>query len=160
MRSIFPATIDGDLLKLIHLSNSFRMVGVAKPLRVGDVCYSEARIASVTNIDAGKVVKVKGHVYRTDAPVVEVVSAFLYRDRLTVYENTFEITEEPDYLADLLDDAAVGVLQSKECFEWDHLCHFKLELRSFSVCNRRSLTQIKHHIEMCLHQATYSSAIN
>jgi hypothetical protein len=56
---------------------------VAKPLRVGDVCYSEARIASVTNTDAGKVVKVKGHVYRTDVPVVEVVSAFLYRDRFT-----------------------------------------------------------------------------
>ena len=83
------------------------------------MCYSEARIASVTNIDAGKVVKVKGHVYRTGAPVTEVVSAFLYRDRFTDYENTFEIMEEPDYLADLLDDAAVGVLQSKECFEWD-----------------------------------------
>jgi hypothetical protein len=27
MRSIFPATIDGDLLKLVHLSNGFRMVG-------------------------------------------------------------------------------------------------------------------------------------
>jgi fatty acid synthase subunit alpha, fungi type len=80
------------------------MVDGAKPLRVGDVCYSEARIASVTNTDAGKVVKVKGH-------------AFLYRGRFTDYENTFETTEEPDYLVDLLDDAAVGVLQSKERFE-------------------------------------------
>jgi fatty acid synthase subunit alpha, fungi type len=70
MRSIFPATIDGNLLKLVHLSNGFG-IALAKPLRVGDVCYSEARIASVTNTDTGKVVKVKGHVYRTDAAVVE-----------------------------------------------------------------------------------------
>jgi hypothetical protein len=32
----------------------------------------------------------------------------------TDYENTFKTTEEPDYLVDLLDNAAVGVLQSKE----------------------------------------------
>ena len=32
MRSIFPTTIDGNLLKLVHLSNGFRIVGVAKPL--------------------------------------------------------------------------------------------------------------------------------
>jgi hypothetical protein len=69
MRPIFPTIIDGDLLKLVHLSNSFRMVDGAKPLRVGDVCYSEARIASVTNTDAGKVIKVKGHVYRAGARV-------------------------------------------------------------------------------------------
>ena len=119
MKSIFPTTIDGDLLKLVHLSNGFRMVAGAKPLQVGDVCYSEARIASVTNTDAGKVVKVKGHVYRAGIPVIEVVSAFLYRGRFTDFENTFEITEEPDYLVDLHDDAAVGVLQSKEWFEWD-----------------------------------------
>jgi fatty acid synthase subunit alpha len=95
------------------------MVDGAKPLRVGNVCYSEARIASVTNTDAGKVVKVKGHVYRAGTPVIEVVSAFLYRGRFTDYENTFETTEEPDYLVDLFDDAAVGVLQPKEWFDWD-----------------------------------------
>ena len=120
MRSIFPTTIDGDLLKLVHLSNGFRMVDEAKPLQVGDMCYSKARIASVTNTAAGKIVKVKGRVYCAGTPVIEVVSAFLYRGRFTDYENTFEITKEPDYLANLLNDASVGVLQSKEWFEWDN----------------------------------------
>ncbi|KIM75601.1 hypothetical protein PILCRDRAFT_78758, partial [Piloderma croceum F 1598] len=118
-KSIFPTTIDGDLLKLVHLSNGFCMVDGAKPLRIGDVCYSEARIASVTNTDAGKVVKVKSYIYRAGTPVIEVVLAFLYRGRFTNYKNTFETTEEPDYLINLLDDAAVGVLQSKEWFKWD-----------------------------------------
>ena len=61
MKSIFPAAIDGDLLKLVHLSNSFRMVEGAKPLQVGDICRSEDRVVSVTNSSEGKIVKVKGH---------------------------------------------------------------------------------------------------
>jgi fatty acid synthase subunit alpha len=95
------------------------MVEGAKPLQVGDACKAEAYIVSVTNSGAGKVVKVKGHVIRSGKPVIEVVFAFLYRGRFTGYENTFEITEEPDYLVDLPNDASVGVLQSKEWFEWD-----------------------------------------
>ena len=119
MKSIFPAAIDGDLLKLVHLSNSFRMVQGAKPLQVGDICRPEARIISVTNSTEGKIVKVKGHCYRNNLPVIEVVSSFLYRGRFVDYENTFDTTEEPDYLVPLVSDADVGVLQSKEWFEWD-----------------------------------------
>ncbi|KAJ6477506.1 fatty acid synthase, partial [Mycena sanguinolenta] len=118
MKSIFPSSIDGDLLKLVHLSNGFRMVDGAKSLQAGDVCKAEARIVSVTNTDAGKIVKVKGHVFRAGKPVIDVTSAFLYRGRFTDYENTFETTEEPDYIVALDTDAAVGVLQSKEWFEW------------------------------------------
>ena len=35
------------------------------------------------------------------------------------YENTFDTTEEPDYPVHLESDADVGVLRSKEWFEWD-----------------------------------------
>jgi fatty acid synthase subunit alpha, fungi type len=63
MKSIFPAAVDGDLLKLVHLCNGFRMVNGAKPLAVGDVCKAEARIISVINASEGKIVKVKGFVY-------------------------------------------------------------------------------------------------
>lgn len=80
MNSIFPTVIGGDLLKLFHLSSGFRMVEGVKPLQVGDVCKAEARIASVTNTDADKVVKTKGHVYR-EKPVIEEVSSFLYHGR-------------------------------------------------------------------------------
>ncbi|KAF7326259.1 Fatty acid synthase [Mycena kentingensis (nom. inval.)] len=118
MKSIFPAAIDGDLLRVVHLSNGFRVVEGATPLCAGDVCKAEANIVSISNTDAGKVVKVEGHVIRAGKPVIEVVSAFLYRGRFTDYENTFETTEEPDYIVKLDTDAAIGVLQSKEWFEW------------------------------------------
>jgi fatty acid synthase subunit beta len=95
------------------------MVDGARHLQVGDVCNAEARIASVTNANEGKIVKVKGHVYHQGKRAIEVVSAFLYRGRFSDYQNTFETTEEPDYLVHIENDAAVGVLQSKEWFEWD-----------------------------------------
>ena len=120
MKSIFAAAIDGDLLKLVHLSNGFRMVDGAKPLAVGDVCKAEARIISIINASEGKIVKVKGFVYRQGQRVIEVVSSFLYRGRFSDYENTFDTTEEPDYIVPLQSDADVGVLQSKEWFEWEN----------------------------------------
>ncbi|EGN98830.1 hypothetical protein SERLA73DRAFT_168429 [Serpula lacrymans var. lacrymans S7.3] len=119
MKSIFPAAIDGDLLKLVHLSNGFRMVDGAQPLLAGDVCTAHARIASVKNTDAGKAVQVKGYVYRGGQAVIEVVSSFLYRGRFVDYENTFETVDEPDYVVEVVNDAAVGVVQSKEWFQWD-----------------------------------------
>ena len=71
MKSIFPGAIEGDLLKLVYLSNSFRMVEGAKPLQVGDICRPEARIVSVINSSKGKIVKVKDHCYRNNQPVIE-----------------------------------------------------------------------------------------
>ena len=120
MRSIFPAAIDGDLLKLVHLSNRFRMVDGAKPLAVGDVCKAKARIISVINASEGKIVKVKGFVYRQSQRVIEVVPSFLYRGRFSDYENTFATTEEPDYVVPLQSDADVGILQFKEWFGWEN----------------------------------------
>lgn len=95
------------------------MMKGARPFQAGDICRSEAKIVSVVNSGPGKVVKVKGHVYRDAKPVVEVVSAFLYRGVFTDYENTFETTEEPDYVVTLATDADVSVLQSKEWFDWE-----------------------------------------
>jgi fatty acid synthase subunit alpha len=57
--------------------------------------------------------------YCNNQLVIEVISSFLYRGRFVDYENTFDTTEEPNYLAHLESDADVWVLQSKEWFEWD-----------------------------------------
>ncbi len=118
MKAIFPTTIDGDLLKLVHLSNGFKVVPGAKPLKAGDVCRAEAKVTAVVNGDSGKTVRVTGHVLCEGKPVIEVQSAFLYRGRFTDYENTFETIDEPDYTVELATDADVGVLLSKDWFEW------------------------------------------
>lgn len=106
-------------MKLVHLSNGFRLLPGVRLLQVGDICRAEARIISVTNSDSGKAVKVKGTVIRGEEHVMEVTSSFLYRGRFTDYFNTFEIIEEADYVVDLTKEADVGVLKSKEWFQWD-----------------------------------------
>ncbi len=118
MKAIFPATIDGDLLKLVHLSNGFKVVPGARPLKAGDVCRAEAKVVAVVNGDSGKTVRVTGHVLCEGKPVIEVQSAFLYRGRFTDYDNTFETIDEPDYSVEPATDADVGVLLSKDWFEW------------------------------------------
>ncbi|WVQ81978.1 hypothetical protein IAT38_004105 [Cryptococcus sp. DSM 104549] len=119
MKAIFPSDIDGDLLKLVHLSNGFRMVDGVAPLKAGDACSAEARVVSVNNSDSGKTVKVKGYVLRGGEPVIEVTSSFLYRGRFTDYENTFETIDESDYVVELTKPTSVGILQAKQWFEWD-----------------------------------------
>jgi fatty acid synthase subunit beta len=59
--------------------------------------------------------KSRGYVYSQGKCVIEVISAFLYRDHFSDYQNTFETTEEPDYLILIDNNAAVGVSQSKKC---------------------------------------------
>jgi fatty acid synthase subunit beta len=109
------------------------MIEGAKSLQVGDICRPEARVVSVTNSSKGKIVKVEGHCYRNNQPVIEVVSSFLYRGRFFNYENTFDTTE-PDYLVHLESDADVGVLQSKEWFEWDDMSSSLLAGTSLIFC--------------------------
>ena len=57
-KPIFPRTIDGDLLRLVHLSNGFKMVPGAEPLKVGDVLDTTAQINAVINQESGKMVEV------------------------------------------------------------------------------------------------------
>jgi len=118
MKAIFPSVIDGDLLKLVHLSNGFKVVPGSRPLKAGDTCRAEARVTAVVNGDSGKTVRVSGHVLCEGSPVIEVQSAFLFRGRFTDYENAFETVDGPDYMVELVTDADVGVLLSKDWFEW------------------------------------------
>ncbi|KAK5002311.1 hypothetical protein LTR28_011585, partial [Elasticomyces elasticus] len=53
-KPIFPRKIDGDLLKLVHLSNGFRMLPGAGPLKKGDVLDTTAEVNAVINQDSGK----------------------------------------------------------------------------------------------------------
>jgi hypothetical protein len=60
MKAIFPSAIDGDLLKLVHLSNGFKTIPGSGPLKAGDVCRAEARVVGVVNGDPGKTVRQSG----------------------------------------------------------------------------------------------------
>ena len=42
-KAIFPQSIDGDLLNLVHLSNGFHMLDDASPLHIGDIVKTKAK---------------------------------------------------------------------------------------------------------------------
>ncbi|PIA97136.1 Fatty acid synthase subunit beta [Cercospora beticola] len=116
-KPIFPRTIDGDLLKLVHLSNGFRMIPGAAALKKGDVLDTTAQVNAVINQASGKMVEVCGTITRDGKPVMEVTSQFLYRGNYTDYHNTFQRKVETPMQVHLGSTKDVAVLQSKEWFK-------------------------------------------
>lgn len=118
MKAIFPATVDGDLLRLVHLSNGYRMIPGAEPLKMGDKVSTSAVIKAVVNQALGKMVEVVGTLVRDGKPVMEVTSQFLYRGEYTDFENTFQkVTEDPVQIT-FRSNKELAILTSKE---WFHL---------------------------------------
>ncbi|KAJ5469421.1 Fatty acid synthase subunit beta [Penicillium diatomitis] len=118
-KPIFPRTIDGDLLKLVHLSNGFKMLPGAQPLKVGDVLDTTAQINAVINQESGKMVEVCGTLKRNGEPVMQVTSQFLYRGAYTDFENTFQRKDEVPMQVHLASSRDVAILRSKEWFRMD-----------------------------------------
>ena len=118
-KPIFPKAIDGDLLKLVHLSNSFRMLPGAEPLKKDDVLDTTAQINAVINQDSGKMVEVCGTIKRAGKPVMEVISQFLYRGAYDDFDKTFQRKDEMPMQVHLASTKDVAVLRSKEWFNMD-----------------------------------------
>ncbi|KAJ5261466.1 hypothetical protein N7478_012061 [Penicillium angulare] len=118
-KPIFPRTIDGDLLKLVHLSNGFKMVPGAQPLKVGDVLDTTAQINAVINQESGKMVEVCGTIKRDGQPIMHVTSQFLYRGAYSDFENTFQRKDEVPMQVHLATSRDVAILRSKEWFRMD-----------------------------------------
>ncbi|EYE93327.1 tetrafunctional fatty acid synthase subunit FAS1 [Aspergillus ruber CBS 135680] len=118
-KPIFPRTIDGDLLKLVHLSNGFKMVPGAQPLKVGDILDTTAQINAVINQDSGKMVEVCGTIMRDGQPIMHVTSQFLYRGAYLDFENTFQRKDEVPMQVHLGTSRDVAILRSKEWFRLD-----------------------------------------
>ena len=116
-KPIFPRTIDGDLLKLVHLSNGFRMLPGATPIKKGDVLDTSAEVNAVINQESGKMVEVCGTITRDGKPVMEVTSQFLYRGQYSDFENTFQRKVETPMQVHLGSTKDVAILQSKEWFK-------------------------------------------
>lgn len=118
-KPIFPRSIDGDLLKLVHLSNGFRMVPGAEPLKKGDVLQTTAQVNAVLNQESGKLVEVCGTIKRDGKPVMVVTTQFLYRGAYSDFQNTFQRKDETPMQIHLATGKDVAVLRSKEWFSMD-----------------------------------------
>ncbi|KAK9382701.1 acyl transferase domain-containing protein [Kockiozyma suomiensis] len=143
IKAIFPKAIDGDLLKLVHLSNSFNMLPGAGPLQKGDVVATKAKINSVLNQDSGKMVEVSGMLSCAGKDVMEVTSQFLYRGVYTDYENTFQRKSELPMQITLNSAKDVAVLRSKDWFELNDEPHIDL-LKQTIIFRLETFTRFKN----------------
>lgn len=139
--------VQGDLLKLVHLSNKFRMYPDATPLKVGDKTESFARTTSITISETGKTVEVCATISRNHVPVMDVVSAFFYRGTYTDFSECFSTTKEDIREVTFSSASLANLLLSKEWItfhepiEVDELCEKSLtfELDTFSVLKSKGI---------------------
>ncbi|KAF2106759.1 acyl transferase domain-containing protein [Lophiotrema nucula] len=132
--------VQGDLLKLVHLSNKFRMHPGAAPLKVGDKTESFARTTSITIGENGKTVEVCATISRDRLPVMDVVSEFFYRGSYTDFSECFSTTKEELREVTFSSASLANLLLSKEwitfhdSIEVEELCEKTLtfELETFS----------------------------
>lgn len=133
--AIFPSTIDGDILRLVHLSNGFKMFAGSDNLKKGDTVITTASLKSVKITPAGKIVEVSGILKNkeTGKEIMEVSSQFLYRGSFSDYETTFQTKEETPMELTLKNPKDVAVLKSKE---WFHLDDEDVDLLGQSIIFR------------------------
>lgn len=123
MKYLFHSKIDGDLLKLVHLSNSFNNKNnddEVESLKIGDLVNSKSEVLSVVNTPGGKRVKVTGIIFKVNSdgsegePVMDLVSEFFYRGHYTDFENTFDKIVQNPVKVPFKSIKDIAVLKSKE----------------------------------------------
>jgi fatty acid synthase subunit beta len=120
MKAIFPGFIPGDILSMVHLSNSFELLKEAEPIAIGDNLRSTARLTAIVNQDSGKMVEVSCIIRRDGIPVMEIKSRFLFRGRYDDFDRCFEEkTENPVLLT--LSSTGEALLRSKRWLFLDEI---------------------------------------
>ena len=139
VKPLFIRSLDGDLTRLVHLYNRFRMLNGTKSLKIGDVLETTSRISAVINQDSGKMVEICGTITKEGIPIMEVISRFLYRGKFSDYKNTFQRKTEPPIKLNLRTEKDVTRLKSRQWF-----CP---EIPRLDLLN----TTITFHLESMIH---------
>jgi fatty acid synthase subunit beta len=131
-KPLFIKALDGDLINLVHLSNTYERIPGATPVRVGDAVSSKSRISEIANTGSGVRVEVTGEISRDGLPVLTVVTQFLYRG--TAVDDSVLVREkdEPTMEIHMKTETDVSVLLSKPWVDFHndfHLLDSKLQFR-------------------------------
>ncbi len=119
MKPLFCREVEGDLLRLVHKSNSFEYVAGAKALKIGDVLHSTSCIKGIYVEDSGKAVDVSAVINRCGKPVIEVKSTFLFQGTCRETKNTFKFVKEPSVSITVHSTKIQALLRGQEWFTLD-----------------------------------------
>jgi fatty acid synthase subunit beta len=93
---LLTRALDGDLLKLLHLSNRFDYFPDVTPFRLGDEVKTTSHVASIIQQSDRKLVEVVATVTRLGQHIMAVTSVFVIQGTFDAYENSFKCVDEPD----------------------------------------------------------------
>ncbi|PLB51631.1 beta subunit of fatty acid synthase [Aspergillus steynii IBT 23096] len=110
--------LNGDILRLVHRSNSFEYCPGATPLRLGDVVSSRSQVRAIYAEEGGKVIVVEATISRLAKPVMTVTSTFLIRGSAKSDQTTFQHIREPERTLLLSSSIDESVLRHRN---WLHL---------------------------------------
>lgn len=108
--------VGGDLLRLVHRSNSLEYCPDAASLRLGDTVTSESSVRGVYDDDAGRVVVIEGRILRGGAPVMLVTSTFLFRGCKEHPASLFRFVREKTWRYDIVSEMEESILLSRRWF--------------------------------------------
>ncbi|KAL2267370.1 hypothetical protein VTJ83DRAFT_4647 [Remersonia thermophila] len=123
-KALLQDPIQGDVLNLVHLSNTFEAgdeQASGEPiLKMGDELTTLAYVKSVIIESSGKVVQIACEVRRAGALVVTVCSSFLFRGEYNDFSSTFSHVVEPRIELDIRNETDIAILDSKPWFRLDN----------------------------------------
>lgn len=109
-------SVSGDLLRLVHLSNSFICLPGFRAFKSGDRLECRSRVNSILVQNSGKQVEVRCTILQDGVARIEVVSQFLYRGEENDFSSSFQCVQEPVYELDLDSLTKVKLLLSRDWF--------------------------------------------
>ena len=109
---------EGDLLQLVHLSNSFQLEPGESPLQIGDIVEVSASVQAVVVDDRGKEIQVVAELKREDRRAMTITSAFFIRGAFTDSHECFRTIDEPEILLHKLTAVDDAILRDRA---WLHV---------------------------------------
>lgn len=119
MKSVFAPDVDGRFLNLVHLSNELVLLGDSLSLSEGDAVGSSAQITAIRDESIGRVVQVEAIISKAQAPVVRIISEFLFRDHYANSSICFEKKGESKSLLPVDTPSKAAVLKDKDWIRWE-----------------------------------------
>ncbi|OCL12674.1 putative fatty acid synthase beta subunit [Glonium stellatum] len=116
MKPLLSQGINGDLLRLVHLSNQFQYAPFARSLQIGDVVQATSYVTGVYIQDSGKVVEVSAIINREEQHLITVVSKFLFQGVYSDFESTFKTIDEPVFSMEIKSIKEEALLRDREWF--------------------------------------------
>jgi hypothetical protein len=117
MKPLFPSDLDANLLSLLHLSYSYKILSPNFLLSEGAEVSSNVTVKEIVNTQSGKRVTVSGVLKSLGESVIEVASQFFFPGAFLDFSTTFS-NKSSDRVITVEDKKMKAVLLSKPWIQW------------------------------------------